>query len=655
MLKAPDYLYPQPRQYSASGESSAAPGRFEVKTSSVVAGAIAAKANVSRRLAALLAGCGGINDQGATAVAFVEYRAELHPQGYELEWNQDGLRLSYSSAQGLHYALLTAAQMAEGQCGSRKWTHYLIEDEPEFPVRGVMLDIGRNKIPRIETIFALIDRLSELKFNHLQLYMEGFCFDYKKYAKFFPDATPITEEEYRFLDAYALERFIDLVPNQNCLGHMGHWLVKPEFRELAEHPDGMPAPPPLQMKLPPGTLNPTDERSVALAKDLFDELLPNFTSGYVNINMDEPFGLGTGESKARAEEIGVGGVYLDYALRMFDIVRSHGKKTLIWGDVFAHHPDLLKRLPDDVIVLHWNYDAPVPYEPHCRILQENGVPYYVCPGTSSWSAITGRTDNMLVNIADAAKTGKAFGASGLIVTDWGDAGHWQPLAASYPGFAYAAGVSWQTEANLDRLEPLEHHVSFRMLQDRSGYGGRLLLEMGRYYHLERSTKENGTYTSYLLNRGLSDRETLERDNAIMVEITKLFGGAGIPFQVDYRYAEIEEWLSSQWKELDCIDFVGADSAILKDELANSLRLIDQGAGLHRYIYRQELPHTQSEINWLERLRTQLETIVSEFERLWLIPNREGGLASSTAAFHKLLKQYEERLREIKGDLGVLKG
>ena len=43
---------------------------------------------------------------------------------------------------------------------------------------------------------------------------------------------------------------------------------------------------------------------------------------------------------------------------------------------------------------------------------------------------------------------EAAGAEGLLLVDWGDAGHWQPLAVSLPAIALAAG---RTMDDLDRL------------------------------------------------------------------------------------------------------------------------------------------------------------------------------------------------------------
>jgi hypothetical protein len=51
-------------------------------------------------------------------------------------------------------------------------------------------------------------------------------------------ASPMTAEEILRLDAYCRARFVELVPNQNSFGHFEQWLKHPEYRHLAECPDG---------------------------------------------------------------------------------------------------------------------------------------------------------------------------------------------------------------------------------------------------------------------------------------------------------------------------------------------------------------------------------------------------------------------------------
>ncbi len=73
------------------------------------------------------------------------------------------------------------------------------------------------------------------------------------------------------------------------------------------------------------------------------------------------------------------------------------------------------------------------------------IPFYVCPGTSTWQTLIGRHDNALANMRAAAQTGRRHGAMGYLITDWGDGGHPQPLAVSYLPYLAGASLSWCAE------------------------------------------------------------------------------------------------------------------------------------------------------------------------------------------------------------------
>ena len=69
----------------------------------------------------------------------------------------------------------------------------------------------------------MVDILSDLKYNQLQLYMESFVYEYKNFPEYTKDTDPLTQAEIRELDAHCKERFMLLVPNQNSFGHMAAW------------------------------------------------------------------------------------------------------------------------------------------------------------------------------------------------------------------------------------------------------------------------------------------------------------------------------------------------------------------------------------------------------------------------------------------------
>src|SRR5215207_4063595 len=201
-------------------------------------------------------------------------------QGYRLRIADDGIDLVAGDAAGAFYGVMTLVQMLR-QCEGVLPVGE-IEDSPDYPSRGVMLDISRNKVPTLETLFNLVDLFSGWKINHLELYTEH-TFAYENHREVGAQASPMTGEEILRLDAYCRNRFIELVPNQNSFGHMHHWLELPRYNHLAECPDGF------ELtwqghwqghtrQMPPFSLNPTDWRSVEFMGELFSELLPHFSS-----------------------------------------------------------------------------------------------------------------------------------------------------------------------------------------------------------------------------------------------------------------------------------------------------------------------------------------------------------------------------------------
>ena len=351
-----------------------------------------------------------------------------------------------------------------------------------------MLDIGRDKIPSMETLKGLIDLFASMRINHLQLYMEGFSFDYEDFHYLFTNETPVTPEEFRELSQYARAHFIDLVPNQNVLGHMEKWLEKPQFRSLAECEDGY-----IFENLfwrPPMTLDVRDSRSFELAETLLGTLMDASSSGCINVNMDEPFELGMGKNKQAAEKEGRLNLYFEYVEKLHAYCASRGKRMLMWGDEILHHPDCVSRFPKDAILLDWIYEGDAHFEDHARLMQKTGLNYCLCPGTSSWGSLTGRSDNMAKNIRDAASCAIRYGGLGIITTDWGDLGHWQYLSASYPGFPYTAACSWSgPESDSDLMAWFCNSFIYERLAENTLQTAQ---DLGHYYHPEHAPTYNNT-------------------------------------------------------------------------------------------------------------------------------------------------------------------
>ena len=540
------------------------------------------------------------------------------PEGYHLTITADQVRIVAHDAAGAFYAAMTLRQIAR-QVPPGALPCLRIEDWPDFPHRGVMHDISRDKVPSMTTLYALVDLLAEWKINQLQLYTEH-TFAYRNHREVWEKASPMTGEQMLALDAYCRERHIELVPNQTSFGHMHRWLKHPRYLPLAEAPDGSDLPWGGRMEGPFG-LCPLEPGSLALLAELYDELLPHFTSRQFNVNCDETFDLGQGKSKQACAERGVGRVCLDFIQQIHALVRQHGRTMLMWGDIIIQHPALIPELPADVVVLEWGYEADHPFAADGEKFAQAGIPFYVCPGTSSWNTIAGRTRNALGNLWSAAENGLKYGAIGFLNTDWGDNGHWQHLPISYLGFAYGAAVSWAAQANRER--DLPRALDLHAFHDAAGVMGRLAYDLGNAYLEPGPTPHNSSVLTLIL----------QRPQAPIAEGRQ----AGLTVE-GLRCAEayIERVIAA----LPQARMARADAAQISDEFAHAAALLRHACclGIARL---QADSDAISAIPAATRtaLAEELEGLIADYRRLWLARNRPGGLDDSAGRLEKLLALY----------------
>ncbi len=415
---------------------------------------------------------------------FAKLPAEIRGQAYRLSVSTRGITITAAGAPGVFYAFQTLLQIIrESAYGNAKpktqnskpksprttERAFALEcaeivDYPDFARRGFYHDTARGKVPTVDTLLELIDDLGHLKYNEFQLYIEN-NFQFRRFPEMYDDTDPFTAEELLILDAACRARRIDFVPSLTSLGHFEKILCRPAFRHLAEAQ-------PKQLKAMkatcwheagPWSLAVADPKARKLLRDMYAEFAPNFSSRQFNICCDEAYDLGTVRSRKLAQSRGgTGPLYADWIDYCAGLTKGHGKSIQMWGDIILHHPDLIARLPADATLLEWGYEHDHKFTEHCAIFQERlqSAPpgktaarhFYVCPGTSSWLALSSRSKNAFGNIHAAAAAGLQVGASGVLVTEWGDNGHQQPLAVSVAAVGYGAAAAWNLSATPDPYE-----------------------------------------------------------------------------------------------------------------------------------------------------------------------------------------------------------
>jgi hypothetical protein len=531
--------------------------------------------------------------------------ATMRREGYRLLIGSGMIDLTAADAPGEAYGRATLTQLARVHDG--RLPAGRIEDWPDLAVRAVMLDIARDKVPTIETLHGIVDRLAEWKVNQVQLYTEH-TFAYRDREEVWRDASPLTPDEIDALDSYCRARHIELVPNQNCLGHAERWLRYERYRPLALQPEGFTE---FGQWRGPSTLDPRNPAALELVRSWLGELLPHFTSARVHVGLDEPWEL-------RAEQIDD---YLAWVAQVRALPEVDGHELLMWGDILGARPELLARIPAGVTICEWGYDAEYDFDAKAAVFADAGREFWLCPGTSSWLSILGRFTNMVGNCAHAATAALAHGATGVLNTDWGDRGHLQYLPVSDPGFAYGAAVSWCLESNrdLDVATALDHHC----YADSAGELGRALVRLGDS-HRELSAQVGNVASSTL-----------------HLYFPQLHVGRGPLAGVQAtEYAAIVAILDDVDTALSRARPDRADGDLVIGELRNSMALVrvlcdDAIARLAGDGSLASVPEATRGM-----LARALDPVIDAHRDLWHARNRPGGFADSVAMLTTLRTTYE---------------
>jgi hexosaminidase len=618
MAAAPTLLWPRPQRHHAGGPGLDLPAVVAVRLPATAEGALDLLAPAGAAV--------GVAFERSDGDPLVELQLEAGAapaQGYVLEVGPDGARVRGADLPGLLHGAATLAQWLRlhagaSRGGNRAVGGLRVEDWPDLPRRGVLLDVSRDKVPTLATLLALVDRLAGWKVNQLQLYLEH-AFAYRGHEVVWRDASPLTPDDVRALDARCRRLGIELVPNQNSFGHFHRWLVHEPYRQLAEVPEGLEHPFNPERR-EPFSLCPLDPRCLDLLADLYDQLLPCFTSRELNVGLDETFDLGMGRSAAAVAAHGKVRVYLDYVLEVHRLVRGRGHRMQMWGDIVLEQPELIAELPRDVVALEWGYEADHPFADHLQRFAASGLDFMVCPGTSSWNSFAGRTHNALENLAGAAIHGRDAGAYGYLITDWGDYGHLQPLAVSYLGCLAGAGFAWNAATAPEPFAPAWGPLLDLHAFDGGAGVGAAALALGDAYRHTGARQKNGTALFYLV--AFPHQDLTHRRYAGMTE-------DGL--------AETAEWVEGAAAALPSQRAGSAEAQVAGAELRWVAGMLGFACrlGQARLHAGREVPVPELPASTRAALLAEYAPLVAAHEPVWLARNRPGGRADSVARLERL--------------------
>lgn len=530
------------------------------------------------------------------------YQESLSPQAFQLIIDKAGISIYFNDEVGVLYCHQVLRELLQQY--SKKLPYLTLKDKPNFEKRGIILDISRDKIPTLDTVKSLIDFWSKLRINQLQLYTEH-AFAYQKHEVVWKDYDVMTGQDIVEIDRYCMEKGIELIPNQATFGHMEKWLCHPEYQHLAEQTGGFWD---QRGDYRPESfgLNPIDPEVLTFIESLLDEVLPHFSSRTLNINFDETLDLGIERSKDECEKNGKGQVYLNYLLKLIDVIDRKSFSPQIFSDMLFYYPEILPKLPANLELLNWGYEEDHPFDEEHAQLASFGYPFQVVVSTNTFASVAGRDQACRVHMERAAVSAYKYGAKGYQITEWGDMGHAQQFSMSLPGYLFGSGMAWGHEEN--------KYLDTQFL-------------LSKYWGEEYQTLY--PYLSQIQNHYL--------DSGVITPNCAFYG----PFLFDQKsrrhikravidsetqlYASLDALIALQKK------LRTEDDSFLKTEISwtiYAMILATQIAiGYRKYECREV---ENFPIEFKQELQLQLDEVLSKYSSLWMDKYREGGCKQSMA-------------------------
>jgi hexosaminidase len=354
----------------------------------------------------------------------------LDPEGYVLAVNANEVVIAGKTPAGTFYGLQTLKQLVRGEGAATNIPSVEIVDWPAMRWRGVSDDISRGPVPTVDYIKRQLRTFAAFKLNMHSFYMEQ-TFGSSSNPLIAPAGGSLTPSEIRELVTYARRYHIELVPEQQTFGHLHKALKLEKYNELAETPYG-------------DVLSPQQEGSYKLIAAWYRELNELFPGKFFHIGADETFELGEGQSREAAKARGVGAIYFEHLNRVREVLKPYDRRLMFWGDIALNHPDLIDRVPKDMIVMNWDYAPKDDYLPRIKPFKDAGLEEFVCPGVHNWNQIFPNLDASSKNVANFVRDGQASGALGMMNTSWDDDGE-SLFEMTWYGIVFGAAASWQNK------------------------------------------------------------------------------------------------------------------------------------------------------------------------------------------------------------------
>ena len=322
---------------------------------------------------------------------------------------------------------------------------------------GVMWDLSRNGVLRVEAWEELLCKFALLGINAVQLYMED-VYEIPGEPFFGYGRGAYTASELRRIDDFGHQLGIEVIPCIQTLGHLGQMLQWPPYTALRDVPAVMMI---------------GEEKTRELVGRMLDQVSACFRTRTVHIGMDEAHGVGTGKYREKHGERRAFDILTEHLGVVVDLCNERGLRPMMWSDMFfrigsENHDyydrnatipaEVASRIPAEVDLVYWDYyhAEPAFYEEWIRRHRAMGKEPIFAGGIWNWGRFWTYAPRWRESLSAGLRVAREQKLAHTLLTVWGDNGDEYHPASVLPAVQYFAEWAYGGEPD-DRT--LDRHFS----------------------------------------------------------------------------------------------------------------------------------------------------------------------------------------------------
>ncbi|ELT94138.1 hypothetical protein CAPTEDRAFT_214115 [Capitella teleta] len=147
---------------------------------------------------------------------------------------------------------------------------------------------------------------------------------------------------------------------------------------------------------------------------------------------------------------------------------------------FGELVERIEQFPVNTVLAEYGFQADYDFEQRATLYEENGVPFYVVPGTAAWNSLAGCPEATVGNVHAAVSSAESHGALGMIISHWSGAANVTHLPFMWTGLLPAAGFAWNSNTDLGFVHRnLAELLNLHIFEDLGNTVGQVIVELGR--------------------------------------------------------------------------------------------------------------------------------------------------------------------------------